>query len=91
MSHPAHIYTTLESLLFACVGTDTTDKYYDRSKRYWTRKWKQHLEKKGNVPMILKCEICSGKEQKMDIRLGKYRISTRAEQDERKAELEERE
>lgn len=90
MSHPAHVYTTLESYLEYRAGTDTTDKNYDRNKRRACKRWKIHIEKNGNVPLVVKCQICSGKERKMDIKLGKVRVSTRAEQKERLAELEER-
>jgi hypothetical protein len=43
------------------------------NERYARRVWKIHTEKNGNVPMIVKCAICSGEEQKIDIKLGRYR------------------
>ncbi len=31
-----------------------------------------HIEKHGNVPLILKCTVCSGKERALDIKHGAY-------------------
>ena len=89
MSHPAHVFTTLESYLEYRAGTDTTDKNYERNKRRACKRWKDHIARHGNVPLITKCQICSGKEYKMDVKLGNVRVSTRAEQEERLTEVEE--
>jgi hypothetical protein len=83
MSHPAHVYTTLEHLLRDCVGPRETffpyQRSYEQVVRYWTRVWNQHIEKHGNVPLIRKCSLCSGAEHKHDIKVGKWKVSTRRE------------
>lgn len=47
-------------------------KERDDAIRYAKRVWKQHIAKNGNVPMIIKCAVCSGKEFKSDIKHGRY-------------------
>lgn len=48
--------------------------------------WKRHVEKHGNVPMVIKCAVCSGKEFKEDVKHGRYKLSrpTKTERDEQK-------
>ena len=62
MSHSARVYHTYEEFAASCTN-----------ERHARKVWKLHVEKHGNVPLILKCPVCSGEEQKMDIKLGKYR------------------
>lgn len=59
-----------------------------KSERYWTAKWKQHVEKKGNVPLIIKCAICSGKERLRDIKRGNFKVSRRVSQRQKEEETE---
>jgi len=89
--HCAKVYNTLLQLLEAMecapgVKYDNPPIGWDENKarRYWTKVWKRHIEKNGNVPLIMKCAICSGKEQKLDIKHGKWKPSrpTKAERDE---------
>lgn len=68
MSHPAHIYRSLEE--YTAIFIDTP-----AGRRRASREWKAHIEKHGNVPMILKCAVCSGREQKMDIKVGRYNVA----------------
>lgn len=70
MSHRAKIYHSLDQLL-----KDSVDSV--NAKRHWTIKWKRHIEKRGNVPLIIKCGICSGKERLHDIKNGNFKVSTR--------------
>ena len=65
--HRCEVYNSLERLLEVCsTGTD-------RSIRYWTRRWKNHVERNGNVPMLIECSICSGRERKADIKAGNWK------------------
>lgn len=76
MSHPAKIYYSLDQLIEerSCNGIRGD------AKRRLTILWKQHVEKKGNVPLIIKCAICSGKERLRDIKHGTFKVSTRVSQ-----------
>jgi hypothetical protein len=89
MSHSAQLYYTLESLLEHCAGHPEENKNYERSKRRWTRKWNQHKIKHPGQAFIMKCAICSGEEYRQDVKLGKWKESTRAETDFIKKEIEE--
>ena len=67
-NHHAHVYNTLEEWLAALCDTPKVQK--------WGRaRWKEHIDKHGNVPMIRKCSVCSGADQKLDIKHGKYKPS----------------
>lgn len=68
MSHPAHVYNTLEQYLESRTQTP-------RSIRRAKRRWKLHVEKHGNVPMIEKCPMCSGLYFREDIKHGGWKIS----------------
>ena len=81
MSHPAKIYYSLDQLIKECSNNP-------KSERYWTVKWKRHVEKKGNVPLIIKCAICSGKERLKDIKHGNFKISTRVSKRQKDEETE---
>ena len=89
--HPTRVIRSLLQLLeyVNCAPKDDDkddDEIKKRQRRYWTRKWKLHIEKHGrNQPMLFKCSICSGEEQKWDIKHGKWKKSrpTKAERDER--------
>ena len=87
-NHRAEVYTTLEQLLkeTECLPKENEDNASKKRRRYWTKKWKKHIEKHGNVPMIFKCSICSGKEQKNDIKHGTWKVDrpTKTERDENK-------
>lgn len=56
-SHHAHIYNTLEEYCASRVNTE-------RCQRKARARWKAHIEKHGNVPLIEKCQVCSGREEK---------------------------
>lgn len=64
-NHPATVYRSLEQWLGAFIDTD-------RARRMAIRIWKGHVARNGNVPLIRKCSVCSGKEQKLDIKHGKW-------------------
>ncbi len=63
--HHAHVYTTFEQYI---------ERFNDdaQGRRTARRKWNQHIQRNGNVPLILKCAICSGAELKHDIKTGRY-------------------
>lgn len=73
MSHHAHVYHSLEEWTGTCFDS-TTGTCFDspKGKRYAAKVWKRHIEKNGNVPLIRKCSICSGKEHRLDIKHGGY-------------------
>jgi hypothetical protein len=73
-SHPARVYHSLNEFL-----TDYSDGR-EEDERYARMVWKKHIEKHGNVPLILKCSQCSGADHKFDIKSGKFKISTRSDQ-----------
>lgn len=66
MSHRARVYHSLDELLEDCA--------IEGKEAFWIRKWNQHVEKHGNVPMILKCVTCSGQEMKKDIKRGSWKL-----------------
>lgn len=63
--HHAHVYTTFEQ-----YRERFTDD--DRGLRFARKRWNQHIERNGSVPLIVKCAICSGEELKQDIKKGRY-------------------
>jgi uncharacterized protein involved in tolerance to divalent cations len=71
MSHPAKVYTSLEQLIAETV-VRTYDKYVVDAIRHARRRWKNHIEKNGEVPLIVKCSVCSGEEAKQDVKAGRY-------------------
>lgn len=77
MTHRAIAYHNLSQFLDAHVNTVS-------AQRRARIEWKKHVTKHGNVPMVLQCPLCSGKEQRVDVKLGKYKLSrpTRQERDE---------
>ena len=87
MSHPARLYHTLEQLLGDMVGDmvgeDTEQAWRIR---HWTRIWKQHRARHGNVPLIIRCPICSGRAHVLDIKHGCWKLArpSKAERDEQK-------
>ncbi len=87
-SHPAEIYNTLHELLveMECVEKQGEENSAKKSRRYWTKVWKRHTEKHGNVPLIMKCAVCSGTEWKEDIKRGRYKPArkSKVERDELK-------
>jgi hypothetical protein len=89
--HVARVYYRLEKLLeYQLEGLDPETHLYNKIKRYWIRRWKIHNAKNPGDPLVLKCAVCSGQERAFDIKSGKFKISTRAEQDNLKEVLEER-
>ena len=95
--HPAHVFNSLQQLLVYMECEEGHEEYVriyrktvSQMRKFWTRRWNQHVEKHGNVPMIMKCDVCSGKEQKEDIKRGKYKESrpTKKERDELKGRNE---
>lgn len=75
-NHVAKSYYSLDQLLKEMGAYDNTHGGESR-KRYWTRRWKTHAEKNGNVPLVLKCALCSGKEFARDVKAGRYKVRTR--------------
>ena len=71
--HQAKFFHTLSELL-EWVGHPTKNH---RSYRFWVKIWKDWKLKNPKLPYMQKCPICSGEEQKMDIKLGKFRPSTK--------------
>jgi hypothetical protein len=61
-AHPAEVHTTFKSF--------SEDMILYRKARI---AWKNHLAKHGKSPMIIKCDVCSGREMKIDIKLGKWK------------------
>ena len=49
-------------------------KLSDREMRRAIRLWKRHIEKRGNVPMVIQCAVCSGEELRQSIRHGQYTL-----------------
>lgn len=84
MSHPAKIYYSLDQL----IEERSYNGIRGDAKRRLIILWKKHVEKKGNVPLIIKCAICSGKERLRDIKHGNFKVSTRVSQ-RQKEEFEE--
>jgi hypothetical protein len=77
MSHRAMVYRTREEYLAAHVASA-------RGQRRAIRRWKSHVARNGNVPLIHKCSICSGANIRMDIKHGSWKPArpTKAERDE---------
>jgi N-formylglutamate amidohydrolase len=71
MSHPAKVYTSLEQLIAETV-VRTYDKYVVDAIRHARRRWKNHIEKNGEVPLIVQCPHCSGKQAKQDVKTDRY-------------------
>lgn len=68
MSHPAHVYNTLEEWVARFSDSPA-------GRRRAHRTWKQHVSKHGNVPKVVKCSVCSGKELRLDIKHGAYNVA----------------
>lgn len=64
-NHRAHVYYTLEEWLKDYPG-------HKRAKRIAL--WKKHIAKHGNVPLVIKCAICSGQEEKRNRKRGIWRM-----------------
>lgn len=77
--HHAEVINSLEEYLTIWVQEE-------RVLRKARARWKQHVEKHGNVPMIRKCAVCSGEERKLDRKRGvwKDRRPSKWERDEMK-------
>jgi hypothetical protein len=78
-NHTGHQYNTLEEYLASRVQTE-------EAQRKSRIVWKKHVEKHGNVPLIEKCSICSGKAEKLDRKHGMRteKRPTKSERDEEK-------
>ena len=91
MSHVASKYNSLPELLEEneCAYSDGEEETTKKRRRYWIKVWKRHIEKHGNVPLIQKCTICSGQEQKIDIKKGRWKPTrpTKNERDEAKGNI----
>jgi hypothetical protein len=73
MSHPAHIYHSLDELL----AEHNVFYPYDKNSfgyRYWMRRWNKHIAKHGNVPLIVRCRICSGQELREEVKRKKRKF-----------------
>ena len=83
MPHRAKLYYSLSQLLEYMTPKEDSSKEAqkrkDRIVRFWTARWKRHFARNGNVPLIVKCSICSGKERLHEIKSGKWKISTRGD------------
>lgn len=79
--HPARVYTNLKDLLAECSNGKPDGV------RFWTKTWRSHVEKRGNVPYVMKCAVCSGEERRADIKYGKRKLSrpVKSERDEDKS------
>jgi len=76
MSHHAQVYTTLEAYVTSTAGKKAeawNPEHWPMQVRHAHRKWKLHVEKRGNTPLVTKCPLCSGKEHKHDVKAGRYR------------------
>lgn len=40
-------------------------------------RWKRWVERNGNVPLVVKCSICSGDDHRHAIKTGAFKVSTR--------------
>jgi hypothetical protein len=56
--------------------------------KYWTKEWKRHVDKHGNVPLVRRCGICSGRAFKESVKRGEYKISGREEQKDIREQVE---
>ena len=74
--HAAEVFYTLEQYLEGWSGA-----------RYARRRWKRHVERNGNIPLVTKCSICSGAELRRDIKRGKWKVG-QASKETRRAEIE---
>lgn len=80
MSHHAHTIHSLDELIEYCtqynsggeIKAEPEGPRRDKFVRNARRRWKRHIEKNGNVPMVLKCAVCSGTEFKNDIKHGRF-------------------
>lgn len=60
-NHTAHVYRTLKEW----IGSRTNEREARRT-------WKEHIARHGNVPIVLKCTICSGQYQKDEVKHGRF-------------------
>ena len=66
--HPATVYYRIEDWCKSFCDTDA-------AQRLAVRIWKGHIARNGNVPLTKKCEICSGKAHKRDVKRGRWNLS----------------
>ena len=59
-NHRTRVYYTYEQFAAAC-----TDERYAR------KVWKRHTERNGNVPLVQECSICSGAEERLEVKRGR--------------------
>lgn len=71
--HPLRSYRTLDEFLSSVIGVgySKAHKHY----RFWVAKWNAWKAKHPGLPYRIKCAICSGKEAKMDRKLGRWKTS----------------
>ena len=67
--HRAIVYNSFE---------EYAEDYEDKRKA--RIRWNRHVKRNGNVPLVVKCSICSGKALQHDIKEGKFKMSTREDQ-----------
>jgi len=80
-SHHAHKFHTIDEYLqfrltYVIDGVVKEEQDPERRAkiiRQVNRLWKKHVEKHGNVPLVIKCRICSGAEFKDDLKAGRYK------------------
>lgn len=80
--HHSRIYHSFEEFVadsFTEAGK-TNPQTISRARQ----RWNHHVEKNGNVPMIVQCSVCSGQEHKHDVRTGAFKPARpgRVERDE---------
>ena len=92
-NHNAAIYNSLPELLeeMKCAYSQEEDKETQKRRRYWIKVWKRHVEKHGNVPLIMKCSLCSGLDFKKGVKKGIYKAvrPSKPERDEMKGKSHE--
>lgn len=75
--HHAHVYHTLSDLLDRNLSPKAdyeNENQYLKARKYWVRIWNSHRARNGNIPLVLKCSICSGKEHKKEIKEGRWKV-----------------
>ncbi len=70
-------------------GSKLSEQEKEQLSRWASVRWKQHIEKHGNVPLIIQCGVCSGREVKDAIKHGAYKPDRKSKtiRDEEKTEV----
>ena len=62
-AHSCRVFTTKEEYVSNFLRTT-------QSRRKAIARWNAHIARNGNVPMLIKCSICSGKETRIALKKG---------------------